>query len=332
MPPSENPKKLPTAPRRPLATALTPLKIGCSTIALNSLPNSEIVPLSPAIASRSFSSQVIWGSAASVLPLSSPFISSDEAALPPITDIGTPKILAIGAIIVPSIFLKGAGRNAPNTLPIPPIAVMTPAPNALNGSIMSIPNALASFMVRRSCFAISSCRLNVPPDAILGLTILAVWNFPPAALPDLLFSLSTSSVLGAKNFSTAVSAFSPRKNGANITWIPIPRILLISGRCGSTKSSIPFITAPSASKNPPNASLIGAITLLKTSPTMPKNLWMGAKIGSRNPPIALPTLPPTNPPATPPIIPPRGPPNLLPIFSPIRAPAPVPTPAPTASP
>ena len=187
-------------------------------------------------------------------------------------------------------------------------------------------------MVLRSCFAISSCRLNVPPDAILGLTILAVWNLPPAALPCLLFSLSTSSVLGAKNFSTAVSAFSPRKNGANITWIPTPRILLISGRCGSIKLSMPPITPPSASKNPPKDSLIGAITLLKTSPTMPKNFWIGSMMGSMNPPIALPALPPTNPPATPPIIPPRGPPNLLPIASPIRAPPPVPTPAPIASP
>ena len=295
---------------------------------MNSLPNSAMVPLSPAIASKSFSSHVIAGFT-SAFPLSSPFISSDEAALPPMADIGTPKILAMGATIDPSMFLIGAGRNAPNTLPIPPMAVMTPTPNALKGSCMSLPNALATFMVLRSCFAISSCRLNVPPDAILGLTILAVWKAPPFALPD--FSLSISSVLGAKNFSTAVSAFSPRKNGANITWIPTPRILLISGRCGSTKSRMPVITAPSASKNPPKDSLIGAITLLKTSPTMPKNFWIGSKIGSRNPPIALPALPPTNPPATPPIIPPRGPANLLPIASPIRAPPPVPTPAPIAS-
>ena len=64
---------------------------------------------------------------------------------------------------------------------------------------------------------------------------------------------------------------------------------------------------------------------------MLKNLPIGLKMGSINPPIALPALPPTNAPAAPPIIPPRGPPSLLPIASPTMAPPAVPTPAPTAS-
>ena len=64
---------------------------------------------------------------------------------------------------------------------------------------------------------------------------------------------------------------------------------------------------------------------------MLKNLPIGLKMGSINPPIALPALPPTNAPAAPPIIPPRGPPSLLPIASPTRAPPAVPTPVPIAS-
>ena len=55
-------------------------------------------------------------------------------------------------------------------------------------------------------------------------------------------------------------------------------------------------------QNPPKDSLIGAITLLKTSPTCPKNFWMGQIPRIHH---CLTCLTTNKPPATPPIIPPR---------------------------
>ena len=94
--------------------------------------------------------------------------------------------------------------------------------------------------------------------------------------------------------------------------IPIPRILVIIGICGSMKSKIPFITPPSASKNPDKLSCIGAIISLNTLPTSLKNLPKGSVKGLKNLPIPCPAFPPRNPPAAPNKAPPTGPAMALP--------------------
>ena len=118
--------------------------------------------------------------------------------------------------------------------------------------------------------------------------------------------------LGAKNFNTAVNAFKPKKKGENIVLIPTPKTLVIIGKCGSMKSKIPFIAAPSVSKKSVKLFCIGAITSLNTLPTFLKNLPIGSVRGFKNLPIPCPAFPPKNPPAAPNRAPPTGPAIALP--------------------
>ena len=70
---------------------------------------------------------------------------------------------------------------------------------------------------------------------------------------------------------------------------------------------------------------------MNTSPTILKNFFSGAKIGSKNPPIAPPAAPPTIAPAAPAMAPAPGMPVASPRAAPTAWPAPAPIPAPSAS-
>ena len=57
------------------------------------------------------------------------------------TEFGTPNIDAIGAKTPPNNICIGPGKNAPNKLPIMPIAETNPIPTALNGNRIAFESA-----------------------------------------------------------------------------------------------------------------------------------------------------------------------------------------------
>ena len=97
-----------------------------------------------------------------------------------------PNAAAIGANIAPINDLSGAGRNAPNALPICPIAATNPNPTALNGSIITSRRPSAIFAISITGVSNSDGAPISPPPAACGNVRDGITTLPPAALPSFL--------------------------------------------------------------------------------------------------------------------------------------------------